>query len=154
MPPPWEYATAEEVNEFLNEEIIQVATGDFDLEGDEAGRVIRAYLSVSHISAATMDTWVDPATTPEIIRSIAGRMIACQVFGRAFSGNADEVSPYAQWLYNEAMSMLNGIITGTIVITELPDGVTATSHISEDYFYPNDSADALDAVKFRMRDAF
>lgn len=153
MPPPWEYATDEDVNEFLNEEVIKVATGDFDVENNEAARVIRAYLFASHIPATVIDTWVDPATTPEIIRSIAGRMIASQVFGRAYSGNAEETSPYATQLYGEAMAMLNGIITGTLTITEIGD-IAATGHISEDYFYPNDSADVLDAPKFRMRDAF
>ena len=152
MPAPWDYVSAEEVNQHLNEEILKVAEGDFDIEADDAARVIRAYLSGTHIPATVIDTWDSPATTPEIIRSIAARMIASQVYGRATSGNEPEVNPYARSLYDYAMAMLNGVITGTITITELTDPVGATGHINEDYFYPNDSADLRDAPKFRMRD--
>lgn len=84
-------------------------------------------------------TWVDPATTPDIIRVIITKLYAGWIYDRAYSENQAESNPYAAMLKENAGMLIQGLIDGTI---EIP-GVPATSN-PDPSFYPNDASSALE----------
>lgn len=148
------YASTDDVSVHIDPDVLAMPNPeDFAKENQDVARLIRSYLYVTHVPNTVIDSWLDPATTPELIRSIAGMLIAAKVYGRQTSSNAEEVDPYAVRLYNQAMAMLNGVIDGRLVLPELVGAgvaVTGTTHITQDNFYPNDDASLDDQVKFTM----
>lgn len=84
-------------------------------------------------------TWVDPASTPGLIRVIITKLYAGWVYDRAYSENQADSNPYAAMLKENAGMLIQGLIDGTI---ELP-GVTPTSN-PDPSFYPNDASSALE----------
>ena len=148
------YASTDDVAVHIDPDVLALPDEvDFAKENQDVARLIRSYLYVTHVPNTVIDAWLTPETTPELIRSIAGMLVAAKVYGRQTSSNAEEVDPYALRLYNQAMAMLQGVIDGRLVLPELVGAgvvVTGTSHITEDNFYPNDSAELKDQVKFKM----
>lgn len=118
-----------------------------DKERIEEGvqRVIRGYLAGS-VDSAVLATWISPTTTPDMVREIAGRLIAAQVYRLRFGQQSFDDPEYAQVLYNEAMAMLNDIISGAV---EIP-GVAANEFTNE-FFEPNN---ASDPPRFTMADRY
>lgn len=90
-------------------------------------------------------TWVDPASTPALIRVIITKLYAGWIYDRAYSENQSEANPYAAMLKENAGMLLQGLIDGTI---ELP-GVTPTSSPNPS-FYPNDASSALEPTSDDM----
>lgn len=84
-------------------------------------------------------TWVDPATTPDIVRVIITKLYAGWIYDRAYSENQAESNPYAAMLKENAGMLIAGLIDGTI---EIP-GVPATSN-PDPSFYPNDASSAME----------
>lgn len=84
-------------------------------------------------------TWVDPATTPDIVRVIITKLYAGWIYDRAYSENQAESNPYAAMLKDNAAMLIQGLIDGTI---EIP-GVTPSS-VPNPSFYPNDASSALE----------
>lgn len=103
-------------------------------------RVVRGYLS-RVIDNITIQSWLNPETTPEIIREIAGKLIASSLFFNQESKTSLEITKdsFAQKRYDEAIALLNQIITGEIII----DGVTTsgTSDMSDLDYFPVDDTD-------------
>jgi len=99
----------------------------------DAERIVRGTLA-GVIDSAELSSWVDPDSTPEIIRAAAGRLCAALIYRLRFGGQGFEDPEYAQVKYNEAMAILNGIIAGTIAV----DGVLEAS-IDNTWFQPNDA---------------
>lgn len=111
----------------------------------DAERVVRGYL-YGVVDSAVVALWITPAATPEIIRSIAGRLAAARIYRNRFGEQSMTDPGYAQTLYKEAMDMLNSIISGDVLI----DGV-AQIQFDNTYFQPND---ASDPPKFTMADRY
>lgn len=84
-------------------------------------------------------TWVDPASTPDIVRVIITKLYAGWIYDRAYSENQAESNPYAAMLKENAGMLIQGLIDGTI---EVP-GVPATSNPNPS-FYPNDASSAME----------
>lgn len=85
----------------------------------DALRLIRGQL-VSIFSAPILTSWSDPDTTPELIRSIAGRLIASKYYAKTVAGNVpDEYATYAAELYQEAIGMLADIKSGVQIVVGL-----------------------------------
>jgi hypothetical protein len=84
-------------------------------------------------------TWIDPASTPALIRVIITKMYAGWIYDRAYSENQDESNPYAGMLKENAGMLIQGLIDGTI---ELP-GIPASSN-PDPSFYPNDASSAME----------
>lgn len=102
-------------------------------------RVIRGYLS-RVISNSILLSWASPESTPEIIREIAGKLIAAQLYFNEIAKSNTDVDDkhFSQRKYNEAITLLQQIIAGDIVM----DGVTTNStELSVDDFWPNSSTD-------------
>lgn len=81
--------------------------------------------------------WVDPSTTPALVKVIIAKMYAGWVYDRAYSENQSERNEYAAMLKENAGTLMKGLLDGTL---EIP-GVTPTSSQSAS-FYPNDASSA------------
>ena len=92
-------------------------------------------------TAFDISTWVDENTTPKIVQTAIAKMYAATFYDRAYSEDVSKAdsSYVARLLANSAM-IVTGIITGSIIIVELPPGVGGESPI----FYPNDNSSIQD----------
>jgi hypothetical protein len=113
-------------------------TGQFQVE---VTRIIKSYLS-GVFQATTLASWVDPDTTPEIIRAIAGELIAAFLYRKRYAEDDTHVPEFAQTLYNEAIGMLREIRDGTLIVLDEDDNPIEENQLNMDAndFYPNDSA--------------
>jgi hypothetical protein len=102
-------------------------------------RVVRGYLSGT-IDSTTLMSWDQPADTPEIIRVVAAKMIAAQLYFNHASRTSLTIEErnFAQIRYNEAMEILNKIIAGEIILIETPPEATAAMD-PEDHFPVDDT---------------
>lgn len=103
-------------------------------------RVVRAYLS-GVVDSVELMSWDQPNDTPETIRVIAAKLIAAQLYFNHASRTTvviDENS-FAQKRYNEALEMLNKIVTGEIKIGE--EAPTETINMDAEDFHPQDDTD-------------
>jgi hypothetical protein len=104
-------------------------------------RVVRAYLS-RLIPSATLIVWDlssdPPVIPPDVVREIAGKMIAAQLYFNETSKTSITIEDrsFAQKRYDEAMALLNGIISGDIVI----EGIV-TEEMTDLDFFPVDDTD-------------
>src|SRR5580765_7875989 len=79
----------------------------------DAERIVRGYLTGS-VDPLVLASWTTPATTPETIRAIAGRLCAALLYRIRFSEATTDYAEYARVLYDEAIMMLNQIISGAL----------------------------------------
>lgn len=102
-------------------------------------RVVRGYLS-RVIDNSTLLAWTTPESTPEIIREIAGKLIASQVYYNRIAQASPDVpaNSYAQHLYDEAVALMTQIIAGDITI---PGILTNSEQLSDLDYWPNSSTD-------------
>lgn len=111
----------------------------------DAERIIKGNL-LSVFSAATLTAWADPATTPSIIRAIAGRLIAAFYYAKKVSEDMpDWDQTYPQRLYDEAMRMIEMIRDGDLILEEV--GEVPGTVFDTSYFFPTASDGA---PKFTM----
>lgn len=103
-------------------------------------RVVRGYLS-RVIDNGTLQGWSAPEATPELVREIAGKLIAAQLFFNQTAKTTTVVDKdsFAQKLYDEAIAMLQQIILGDVIL----DGVitNATEGLSDLDYWPNSTVD-------------
>jgi hypothetical protein len=132
-------ASLEDINVHLPQDKLVALDANETKEQLDAQRIIFAKLS-NTFSAGTLAGWASPATTPQTIRAVAGRLIAALIYARAFSSEVDGVPEYSQGLYTEAMTMLDQIIDGTITLPEVTEEVETGGNLNASFFYPNDDA--------------
>ena len=160
------FSNAADANVFLDGTTLLAVDGQIDDENSDAEALIRAYLT-NRVPDTVIATWaMTPSiTVPELVRDIAGRFVAAFLYRRNISGNDSAVDPYANQLYMEAQSLLEGIIDGTLVIPEVPPEILLnTNHLSEAMFYPNNTTIGTDNnpsstgngsdIRFRMCNDF
>jgi hypothetical protein len=116
---------------------------------EDIERIIRGNLA-GQIDSSEMATWLTPDTTPKLIRAIGGRLGAAFIYRRRYSEDSLDDPEYAQFKYNEAMMMIQGIIDGTLVLEEVPLEVGLA--LTTDMFYPNDPL--TDPPKFSINSVF
>ena len=112
----------------------------------DAERIVRGHLT-GVIDSAVLASWATPATTPETIRAIAGRLCAALIYRLRFSQIPGGDPEYAQNKYNEAMLMLMDIVNGNV---ELPD-IDNANNMDDSWFWPNNTTDP---PKFTMADQY
>lgn len=134
------FASLDDVNMHLPTDKLEIEEPELALFGLDADRIIRGYLAGT-IPATTLATWTSPNSTPELVRAIAGRFIAAFYYRERYSEDSLDDPAYAQIKYNEAMALLQGIISGDIVLIEGPDTVIVGPHMSSLDFYPNATDD-------------
>lgn len=142
------YATIEDINAHLPPGKAEIEDAEDDLLQVDAFRFIRSKL-IGTFATTTLALWIDPDSTPEVIRAIAGRLIAAKWYMEIYAEDSDEDAAYAQRLYDEAMSMLQQILDGTITVidptTEEPYPDVQTGMLTDASFHPSD-----DNPKFTM----
>jgi hypothetical protein len=135
------FASLDDVNMHLPTDKLEMEEPELDLFGLDADRIIRGYLA-GIVAPTTLAAWTSPDVTPEIIRAIAGRFIAAFWYRERYSEDSVDDPIFAQTKYNEAMAMLQGIISGSIVIVEIPDASPVLGlHFGPENFYPNNLDD-------------
>lgn len=135
-------AGIEDINAFLPD-LIEISDGkDRQLQID-TNRVVKSQLA-GVFTPLVLTGWDVPANTPQLIRGIAGRLIAAKYYAKEFSQETTNIPQYSQSLYNEAISMLSMIKSGALVVVgddDVPiptgDGADLTS---ADVFPNNSSA--------------
>lgn len=84
----------------------------------DALRLIRGQL-VTIFTPAVLVSWDKPDDTPELIRSIAGRLIASKYYARLVSGETgDAEPPYSISLYQQAVGILADIRAGIQIVVD------------------------------------
>lgn len=124
-------ASLNDVQTHLEEARIRVDDTDIELLQLEVSRTIKGMLS-NTFSATTLAAWDEPANTPEMIRSIAGRLIAARHYIKKLSEEQVDVPEYGQWLYDNAMLDLNGVINGSLILVEVEEEVNTGGQFRED----------------------
>ena len=136
------FASLTDIQAWLQSDKITVDDANSGKQNLEATRIIKGQL-VGFFEPLVMESWVDPESTPEIIRGIAGRLTAALMHAVIYSEESDrEISAYSQWLYSEAMAMLAQIEAGTLVVVDedgIPIDTTGSGLLS---FFPDDTAPA------------
>lgn len=134
-------ASLEDINTHLPADKSRMQDSDDDSLQIDAARYIRSLLA-GFFSATTLSQWNTPANTPELIRGVAGRIIAAKYYAKLYSEDVDEVSKYAQGLYNEANKIIDAIRTGSMVVLDTNDNPIPTEggiSLESIDFWPNDS---------------
>lgn len=90
-------------------------------------------------------TWVDNVTTPQIVRVCIAMKYVAWYYRRQYSEEG-ETNQYADLLDASADATIEGIVNGTIIISEVP--VSPTGDISSPVFYPTDASSALNPLDF------
>ena len=139
-------ASLDDINANLPSEenvVVKATTANSDLIQVSVSRVVRGYLS-STLTSDILMSWNEPDETPDIIREIAAKLIAAQLFFSEVAKSSLDIDPngFAQKLYNEAMALLNGITSGAIQIED-PDGglIIIPTGLSDLDFWPTDNSD-------------
>jgi hypothetical protein len=134
-------ADLDDIKRWLPDDKLTVTDGSTSAFQVEAYRIVKSQLA-GVFSPVTLNGWADPNTTPGIIRSVAGRLIAAYVYREAYSEDIPDIPEYAQALYNEAVEMLTQIRVGTLTIVDEDDNPIATNELdmTSGDFYPNDDA--------------
>jgi hypothetical protein len=114
---------------------------DFDLLSLIETEVL-ARLSVQ-VATDTVASWVDPITTPDLVRTIIAEKYVAILYNRQYSEDNDTQSNmYAIKLDARAEMLLSGILDGSIVIIGLNQDITTIT------FYPDDASSAQDRKNF------
>jgi|ERR1041385_4727121 hypothetical protein len=111
----------------------------------EADRLIRGQLA-GVFTALTISSWTSPGNTPELIRSIAGRLAAAYIYEAIYSEEQTALPEYAQKLYNDAIQMLQDIKTGNLIVVGADNNPIEESAGGFLSFWPDDTT----SPKFTM----
>lgn len=136
-------ATNEDINAWLPSDESsgnnQIIADDTNTSSIQVGvsRFVKSYLSQG-FDASVMATWVDPTTTPDIVREASSLLIASQLYFNQTSASTTEINErhYAQILWDRALLMLQQILSGVLVVP----GVDPSSSFIVD-FWPQDDTD-------------
>lgn len=101
-------------------------------------RVVRGYLRYV-IDQPVLLSWDTPASTPDLVREIAAKFIASQLFFNETAKSSLDIGPdsFAQKRYDEAMALLNGIVAGNIILDDVV--IIGTGILTDLDFFPVDT---------------
>jgi hypothetical protein len=138
--PPVPLADLEDINVHLPTDKIEVDSAQYVLLQLDAERIVRGYLA-GQVASTTLATWDTPEHTPEIIRAIAGRLVAAFWYRKRYSEDSLEDPQYAQNKYNEAVLWLQNIINGIMVIPDADGEVPQGGVYTNLDFWPNEGTE-------------
>ena len=134
-------ASLDDINTHLPDDKAKMEDSEDDLLQIDVARYIRSLLA-GMFSATTLSGWNSPANTPDLIRGVAGRLIAAKYYATLYSEDVSDVNAFAQNLYNEANMIIDGIRNGTMVVLDINDNPIVTENpasVGEGYFWPDDT---------------
>lgn len=133
------FASKTDIQAWLQSDKILVDDANSEKPNIEATRIVKGQLA-GMFSPVVIASWADPDSTPEIIRSVTGRLTAAFMHAVVYSEESDrEISAYSQWLYDGAMAILSQILAGTITVVDgggNPIDTTGEGLLS---FFPDDT---------------
>lgn len=135
------YASLSDVNVHLPADKAQAQDAEIVDLNIDALRLIRARLA-STFNLTIINAWLTPATTPELIREIAGKLIAAKFYANLVAEDEEDGSKFAQGLYNEAITMLDDIRAGVITLVDVSGLELDNNALSETSFWPNNTTQA------------
>src|SRR5436305_6653619 len=109
------FASKTDIQAWLRSDRIIIDDANSQKPNVEANGIIVGRLA-GFFSQLVITSWADPDTTPELIRGIAGRLAAAFLYQSYYSEESTDVLAYAQWLYNNAVLMLDQIIAGDLIV--------------------------------------
>jgi hypothetical protein len=131
--------TVDEVQTWLESTKLRLATDDALAEESPASTIVLAKLA----SVFDVSGWTTAVATPKLVRKIISMLVAAWRYNALYSEtDAEHGNPYADKLEKLAWSLLDGIILGQLVITEILDEGPAIEGIID--FYPTDASTAVD----------
>jgi hypothetical protein len=83
-------------------------------------------------------SWIDEATTPDLIRTLIAMSYAAWYYDRTYSDDS-ESNEYAALLRRYIEDNISGLLSGSVTIIEIP---TDAAEISQPTFFPNDLSSA------------
>jgi hypothetical protein len=108
------------------------------LDGElEASVVVQVFAQIAQ--AYDTSSWVDPGSTPKLVRTIVSMLYVSWYYQRTYSEDAG-ASTYGALLESRATLLINGIIAGNVTLTDLPPGTDTPGDIA---FYPTDTSSAV-----------
>lgn len=146
----------DDVQPWLEVSKLRLDSSDELLEEPYQSEVVRSRLASCDIDVTA---WIDAATTPSLVKSIIGMLVAAQKYNTFYSETDEGAgNPYANKLEERAMMLLEGICAGTIDLLDITDD-PATSGFGSVIFYPDDTVGVLEeneeeAVRFTMGRVF
>lgn len=141
-------ASLDDINTHLPGDKAKMEDADDDLLQIDVNRYVKSLLSGT-FTPVVMSGWSSPGNTPELIRSIAGRLIAAKWYATLYAEDTDAVSALAMRLYNEAVAMINDIRSGrqTVLDATLIPIATTSVGLEDGDFFPNDGAPKFTMTK-------
>jgi hypothetical protein len=112
---------------------LPITTLDVNLEDGIATQVL-AKLAV----VITVTSWLNPSSTPDIVRKIIAMQYVASYINRAQSSEED-LNNYALWLWANAETLIEGLISGALVIDPT---VPPPPDPSSPLYYPTDASSA------------
>lgn len=131
------FASLTDVNKHLPDDKFYAQDADIINPGIYADRLIRSRLG-GIVDPAVIALWVDPTTTPEIIREVSGLLVAAKLYAESAAEDEADGSAYAQDLYNQAIGILDEIREGISVIIGV-DQIQIDTTTIEGSFWPNNT---------------
>lgn len=89
-------------------------------------------------------TWLDPDTTPAIVKVIIAKLYVSWKYKRAFAEDLDQGNRYAYELEDNAGALIDGLLDGTI---DIPGEVPVNASGSPS-FYPTDASSAAEPTYY------
>lgn len=129
-------ASLDDINTHLPVDKLEADDSAVELLQVDARRIIKGYLS-GVFPPATLAAWADPATTPETIRGIAGRLIAAAFYIERYAEDVADIPAFAQMKYNEAITLLTRVQQGQLTLEEVT--AVSTEVLTNADFWPNDT---------------
>jgi hypothetical protein len=84
-------------------------------------------------------TWISPATTPSMIKTVIAMLYVAWYYDRTYSEDQEQGNDYAALLRAQAEVLLVGILDGSVNLPEVPD----QDEPGGPSFYPTDDSSAL-----------
>lgn len=97
-------------------------------------------------------TWVDPSTTPQLVKQLIAMLYAAATYRKSYSEDleGDGVGlNWAEWLEQSVEGYLNMVFTGEITLTDPEIDITGTN-VGLPSFYPTDLSSVTEPPKFTM----
>jgi hypothetical protein len=120
-----------------------LTTLDLNLEAQVSSDVLARLAEVFDDPTFGVPTWMDNTTTPALVKQVIAMFYAGWFYDRQFSEMvAAEGMSYGTVLRNYAETLLEGIITGSIILVEISpnEGDTGPG------FYPTDTSSSTEAL--------
>jgi hypothetical protein len=81
-------------------------------------------------------SWVDPTTTPEIVKSVIAMRYASLLYDRQYSEDSEESNAWAARLDMMASDLIDGMLSGSVTI----DGYLTAQDHSDPVGFPTDAS--------------